>query len=227
MGILDLFSSKPATEATPAPAGTPATPTSEAPEPTGLDKFTDLATFVPDPEKAPKPFDPAELISADPEALQKQVSQMNFIQGALTKEEAQAIAEGGEGALNAMAKALNAVAQRSFMQATLAAKEVSAETLRKSLSHIDERINSNLRQDKINAALSEANPALSHPAAKMVMANLIPQIQAKFPEASPEEVKEKTLEYFTEFTKAFSPTKEEVKPTVPGEVENWFDWVQQ
>lgn len=199
--------------------------TSTAPEPEGLDKFTDLVNFTPDPDKVPKPFDPSTLINADPEALAKQVSQMNFVQGAITKEDAEVIAAGGADAIGVMAKALNTVAQKAFMQATLAAKNISSETLKQSLSHLDTRVDERLRNQQVSSALAEANPALAHPVAKPLIDAVMPKIQAKYPGASPTEVRDMAVSYLMEFANAVNPPKEDKPARAPGEVLDWGEWL--
>lgn len=199
---------------------------SAQPEPQGMDKYTDLVNFQPDPDKAPKPFDPSTLINADPEQLQRQISQMNFVQGAISKEEAELINQGGEGALGVMAKALNTVAQNAFMQATLAAKNISSETMKQSLSHLDSRVDERLRNQQVSSALAQANPILAHPAAKPMIEAIMPKIQTKHPEASPEEIRDKAVEYLMDFANAFNPheTNDPNKPKVPAGT-NWEDWI--
>ena len=198
----------------------------EAPAPEGLDKYTELVNYQPDPDKVPKPFDPADLISADPEALAKQVSQMNFVQGAISKEEAELIAQGGEGALGVMAKALNTVAQNAFMHAVTASKNISSETLKQSLSHLDSRVDSRLKSQQVNSALAQANPILAHPAAKPMIEAIMPKIQAKHPEASPEEIRDKAVEYLTDFANAVNPpqTDDSTNSKVPAGT-NWNEWI--
>lgn len=195
-------------------------------EPTGLDKFNDIINFKPDPESQPKPFNPDELITVDPKALQEEVSKMNFLEGTMTKEDATAIVEGGEGALAAMAKVMNSAMQKVFMQNTLASRAIASKTLGNSLDHVDSRIAGMMRKDKINSTLAQANPALSHPAAAPMIEALIPKIEAKFPNASPEEIKDKATEYFLEFANQINPHKEDKKSTSQADEIDWFDWVK-
>lgn len=196
------------------------------PEPQGLDKYTELVNYTPDPETAPKPFDPHTLINSDPEALQKQISQMNFVQGAISKEEAELINQGGEGALGVMAKALNTVAQNAFLQAVTASKNISSETLKQSLSHLDSRVDERLRNQQVNTALSQANPILAHPAAKPLIEAIMPKIQAKYPQASPEEIRDKTVEYLTDFTNSVNPQKTDDKDASTVLGQNWDAWIK-
>lgn len=196
-------------------------------EPQGLDKFNDIINFQPDPDKAPKPFNPDDLITVDPENLQKEVSKMNFLEGSMSKEDAQAIVEGGEGALAAMAKVMNNALQKAFMQSTLASKAIASKTLGNSLDHVDSRIANLMRKDKISSSLAQSNPVLSHPAAAPMIESLIPKLEAKFPSASPDEIREKAEEYFLEFAKQLMPQKEESANTGRADQINWNDWVKE
>lgn len=204
----------------------PTTTTETAPpEPQGLDKFNEIINFQPDPENAPKPFNPDELITVDPAKLQEEVGRMNFLEGTMSKEDAQAIVEGGEGALAAMAKVMNSAMQKVFMQNTLASRAIASKTLGNSLEHVDSRIQGMLKKDKITSSLAQANPVLTHPAAAPMIEALIPKIEAKFPTASPEEIKEKAVEYFLEFANQINPAKEEKQESKSNEID-WMDWVK-
>lgn len=199
---------------------------SATPEPQGMDKYLDIINFQPDPDKAPKPFNPDDLLTVDPENLQKEISKMNFVEGAITKEDAQAITEGGEGALVALVKVMQNFGQKMYMQNVIASKHISSKTLGNSLEHVDSRISSMMRKDKINSSLAQSNPVLSHPAAAPMIESLIPKIEAKFPGASPEEVRAKAEEFFLDFAKSMIPGEKESTQTPPGQT-NWADWVKE
>lgn len=209
---------------TPAAPVTPVAPVDEGPQ--GLDKFTDIMNFTPDPKDVKEPFDANKLLEVNPEALQAEISKMNFVEGVISEKDAEAIAGGGEGALAAMAKALNAVGQNVFMKATLAAKAVSSKTLEGSMSHIDERFNSSLRKSQINSAILESNPNLAHPVAKVMIDAYIPKLEAKFPNATPAEIKDRAAELVASLIDTLSPVDKSKEDKAKSESMDWLDWAK-
>jgi len=245
MSIFDIFTAKPAPATTPAanPTPVPSTGTGKVTDvkPTVETKAgpgTAPNGTVPDNVESPKsPLDefatlwetdpnkksPADTYKPEPLDTTKLQEMMGKIDlsSAVPADVQQAIAAGGEGAVEATMKALNMVAQQALVQSTLVANKMQEQTTVKIQEAILARIPSLLKEQNLSASLNDANPVYNNPAVAPIMDALKSTLAVKYPDASTKELTEMTQRFVTSLGQAVIPKEEPKK--VDGDMD-WSDW---
>lgn len=223
-GIFDIFTTKPAEQAAPAPVAqpAPATPGSipDAVDPNAvpaqpvtpvavepvvpdspLAEFSKLWEDAPiDPNK-PTPTKPTPL---DAEAVQKAVAKTDF-SAAITPETLTAIAAGGEEAQKAFAQAMNQTAQQVMVQSTMVNEKLTQKAIKDALAANQITVQEQVRAQAISDHAKTQNPVFSDPAVKPVIEATQSQLSAKFPDATPQEITEMTQNFIIAMGGAFTP----------------------
>lgn len=175
------------------PAGAP----TQAADPQGLDQFKDLWA---DPQSsngnAPQP-----IVNLDPTKLMESVGKMDFSK-AIAPEQLQAIAQGGEGAMQAFAAAMNKVAQTVYAQNAMATSKIVEQALSKSKDSFLGELPLHIKQQQVADTLRTENPAFNHPAAAPIMGALQQQLAVKFPNATATELAGLAKSYLENFANA-------------------------
>lgn len=158
-------------------------------------------------------------------AIQKTASGLDF-SSLITPEHSQAIAAGGEGAVKAIAELLNNVGRASVAASVHTAGSAYDQGLSKFRGDIDSSIPKILQQQQASLQLRAGNDILRHPAISPVADAVTKQMQAQFPDATPQEIAEATKEYLQQVGSVFSsqtanPAASDSKPAVPGQVSDW------
>lgn len=198
-------------------------PTSEEVSP--LDAFASLWQTAPEldengnPVKKEQPKNLANLLTIDPAKIGEAASKVNF-SSAVTPEQLQAITAGGEEAQEAFVQALNSVSQQVFSQSLVANASLLQETLSKTDGIIDQKASESIRQHNISDRISGSNELLAHPAVSPLVEVVKSNLTSKFPDATPQEISEATVEYITNFTKALTSDPEEIDTAM----ETITDW---
>lgn len=196
-----------------------------APEPQGLDKFTDLwnLTDAQKPQAHESPF-----ANVTPEALQKIAGQTDFSK-VVTPEMMTAISAGGEQAAAAMIQAMNAVAQQTYAQSA----EASIKLINKAVETNREQLLSELptlvKQQNVTDNLRTKNPIFNHPAAKPMLETLQQQLQLKNPTATAEQIRSQAEEFLIGFAQSANPQQQQQQqqsgPNKSGKGQmDWSDW---
>lgn len=226
MSIMDFFRGAPATTqqpAAPAPAATQApvqgTQPAAAPEAPAapanpLDEFKNLWEAPKEGDPTPPNFDPTKLFQIDPAKIQAAVGQMDFTQS-VTPDLLQQVTAGGEGAVQALAKVMNTVAQTAFAQSMLGASKLVETAMVKANDSLDARMKEGIRQQQISTQIRETNPALNHPAAQPLVAALEAQFTQKYPTASPTEITKMAQDYLVKFASVANPSSPSQQQTTP------------
>lgn len=203
----------------------PAKPNPE-PEKLGLDKFEELFKPIdPNDPNAPKDFDPSNIFNIDPAKINEAVQNINF-SDVITSEMMTKINEGGEGAMQAMAQAMNAVAQKTFSTSILANAKMTENALTIANQHLGSKFDRQIKQNKVADSLRTANPALDHPAAKPIVTALEGQLALKYPQASAEELTKMAQSYLESFAGiASGHIKEDPKPQSASDVD-WEEFMK-
>jgi hypothetical protein len=229
MSIMDLFKSTPApVPATPPAAATtpgnipastaaatnvPATPgtASNGVTPPGaagtaspLDAFTDL--WKTDPNANPATGQP--LFNVNQEQLLAAARTQDF-KKFITPEQLQAIAAGGEGAMNAFSGAINEVAQQLFAQNALATTKLIDGAMGRSNAQLNDRLPAMIKQHNFSDSLRTENPAFSHAAAQPIIQALQQTLVQKYPNATAAELRTMATQYLGAFSDTVKP------PAVP------------
>lgn len=191
----------PATAGT-APNGTIPVDTS-SPATAPLDPYKELWQNKPTDPNAP-PADTSFLGPVNGDDLLKAASNIDFTK-IITPEMATAIAAGGEEGTKATLQAMNAVAQLTHAQSANATTKIVELALEKATQRFQDQIPQLLRNQNTDSLIKE-NPVLSHPGASPLISGLVNQLQTKYPEATPAELKKHAEDYLTNFSKSFLNT---------------------
>lgn len=202
MSIMDMFKSKaaepapvkpvepgnlpPVDPSKPAPEGNPA-PAAEKEPTSPLEPFKDMWQPNVDSEGKPVTKEPAAPAPLDQKELQKVISQADFSK-AISAEDLAAITAGGEGAAEALTKAMNSVAQSTMLQSTLATDKMIEQAIQATAKATEARVIEQIRKQNLSDNLLETNPLYSNPAVKPVMDAVQAQLSSKFPTASTSEL---------------------------------------
>lgn len=180
-----------------------------------LAEFKDLWEPVPIDPNAPPATEPPPALTT--EAVQKAVAKADFSQ-AINAETMAAITAGGEGAGEAFAKAMNAVAQQVMVQSVMANNKLTEKAVAEAVNAYKKDIPGLLREQATKDHLVTTNPLFDNPAIKPVIEATRLQILQKFPNATNEQISEMTNNYILAMGEAFAPAP--VTPEVAGET----DW---
>jgi len=234
--LMESFKGTPAPAPAPAPVVAPATniqppadnsAPADSNNPTGsespLDTFKDL--WETDPNKQAD-TNTSLLGEINPQKILEQASKVNFAK-IVKPEDVKLIQQGGEGAVEALGRALNATSQAVYAQSAVAtAKIVEQATSRleeKILASLPERI----KQQSFSNSLREDNPAYSHPSAAPIVAMIETQMQTKFPNATTAELKEMAKDYFTKTFSAISGADATAAKTKQEAASKEIDWSKE
>lgn len=231
MSFTDIFKSKPDPAPSPAPAPANVDPAAQ-PTPTPSNKITELKPNV-DPlvspgtepngvvpnnpespldgykelwntdntKEANKTFTPEPI---DPAKLQEFMGKRDLT-STITPETIQAIRAGGDGATEALIKAINAASQQSVVQATVVANQLMNTNISKLETSLAERLPEVLKQYTVTNSLNESDAIYSNPAVQPVMQAAQAQLAHKFPNATPQELTTMTQKYIQAMGQAFNP----------------------
>lgn len=166
-------------------------------EPTNpLDEFGPLWENTPNSQ----PSGPQPLFKPDMGKFQDAVGKLNFAES--LPQELVTKALGGDAA--SFGQAVNTVAQQAFGKAILLSGQMMEKALEKRLAEvtkqIDTRVNSLGARDKIRSE----NPAFSHSAVAPMLDFIQSRIQAKYPEASPDQIKQAAMAYMSNVAGLFN-----------------------
>lgn len=127
----------------------------------------------------------------DNNKLNERVSQMNFIDH--IPQELLGKAAAGDAA--ALGEVLNHVGRRAFQTGFSATNALNSQVFDQFGNSIDERIPQQVRGLQTQQAVFGEMKGLNHPAVAPMLKPAIEQIQAMYPDASPEEIKEHAKKY--------------------------------
>jgi hypothetical protein len=158
-----------------------------------------------------------------PEDIMASASKIDFAK-VVKPEVLQAIQAGGDGAVAALAQALNATSQAVFANSSLAATKLIDKAMGDNQAKLDSMIDAKFRQLSFSNNLRETNPILNHPAAAPMVAMLETQFASKYPNASTAELTKMAQEYFTQTFTAIS-AKPETSPQGAAPKAAEMDWM--
>lgn len=123
--------------------------------------------------------------------LQERVGQMNF--ASAIPDELLSKAIGGD--LASMREAMNIVGRQGFQSAFTANNNLNSQLFSQFDASIDERIPAQVKGIQNQAAVFAEMKNLNHPAVAPLLSKVAEQIQMQYPDATPEEIKEKAKIY--------------------------------
>lgn len=204
--------------AVPANGGAAATTAVTTGEPASpLDKFADV--WKTDSTQSNVPT--GVFGQVDPQKILESAKKVNFA-AAIPQEQLQAIAAGGEGAMQAFSSALNTVAQNLYAQSALASTKMIDQALLKAQESYDARIPTMVKKFSVSENLQNQNPILSNPALQPMVEALNEQFTRKHPNATSAEIQSMVTDYFSAVGNVFAPKPAET-PTKGRSSDN-VDW---
>ena len=133
---------------------------------------------------------------------------------AVTAEQFQAIAAGGQGAVEAFAAAMNSVAQTVYANSAVATTKIVEQALSNAQESYNSKLPGMIKQHTLSDTLRSENPVFSNPAVQPLISAMETQLAVKYPNATASELSGMAKQYIeglgTVFSPAKAPTKEEV-----------------
>lgn len=169
------------------------------------------------------PTEPQPLINVDPKSLAEAASKTNFVK-MISPEQMQAIAAGGEGAVQAFAQAMNKVAQGVYAQSAFATTKIVEQAVAKAQERFTSEIPNHVKKLQVSESLRNENPALNHPAASPILGAIESQLTVKHPNASSTEITNMARQYLEQFATAVNKPKEAAKAKQAAETNQGTDW---
>ena len=198
--------------------GNPGTSSGEPASP--LDAFKDI--WKNDPTQTPA--GPAGVFgNVDPAKLMESAKKVNF-SNAVSQEQMQAIAAGGESAVKAFAEAMNSVAQTVYAQSALATTKIVDQALVRAQESYDARIPTMVRKLSANEGLAANSPHLSNPALAPMVEALTEQFTRKNPNATSFEIQAQVNDYFSALGTVLAPKQEQAAPKPGNRAAQETDW---
>ena len=207
----------------------PPNPAAKEQEVSGLDRFKDLWQTPAKQEGEEEVFDPSNMFDLDPKKLQEGLKGFDSTKG-ISPEDLTAITAGGEGAVAALARVLNASNQATLQAAITAAGGMTQSAFGRAIPSLDGKIRGTVRETAIGTQLRTSSPLMKNEAAKPMLAALATQFATKHPEASPEEVVAMVDDYMVTFGESMGlqkPTAASKQQSQASQVKDWGEWFTQ
>lgn len=199
------------------------TETSTEEDKSPLDEFAKL--WETDPNK--KGDEPENFLGEiNPQKIQEVAGQFNFLKN-LAKEDIEAIKQGGEGAMQAMARAMNKASQNVFAQSAVASSKLIEQALAKQQESFIAKLPDIIKKQNFSNSLREENPAYAHPAAAPLVSMIEQQFASKFPNATTAELKSMAQEYFTTTLGAISGADKKKAEEAAKVSNSGIDWEKE
>ena len=189
----------PGTSATPGTAPNGVVPEGAAVSP--LDTFKDIW------QTAANPADDTSgpmFSGVDPQKLMESAGKVDFAK-AVTPEQMQAIAAGGEGAVKAFAESMNKIAQTVYAQSAFATTKIVDQAMERQQQNFAKNLPSMVKKFSVNENLQAENPLLSNPALTPLVSALSEQLVRKNPNATSGEIQQQVNDYFAALGTSFAP----------------------
>ena len=204
---------------TTAPAG------EQVPAPTPFDGFKDLWSTPTTPADSNGPMF-AE-VSAD--KLMESAGKVDFAK-AVTPEQMQAIAAGGQGAVEAFAQSMNKIAQTVYAQSAFATTKIVDQAMARQQENFAKQLPSMVKKFSVNENLQDQNPLLSNPALTPLVSALSEQLVRKNPNATSSEIQQQVNDYFSALGTTFAPKPPETPASRAAQkaakAEDWSSFFQ-
>lgn len=182
------------------PAGT------ENKEGAPLDQFADLWKNEPASEGREQN---TGLFNIDPKKMFEAAGKIDFAK-MIKPEQLQAIAQGGDAAVQAFAQAMNGVAQGVYAQSAFATTKIVEQALGKAKQQYNSELPSLIKKHQVSDNLRAENPIFANPAIQPIISALEAQLTVKFPNATASEITGMAKQYVEAVGSSFAP-----KPAAP------------
>lgn len=140
----------------------------------------------------------------DPQKLMESAGKVDFAK-AVSPEQMQAIAAGGEAAVAAFSQAMNKVAQTVYAQSAFATTKIVDQAMERQQQNFAKQLPSMVKKFSVNEGLQTENPLLSNPALTPLVSALSEQLVRKNPNATSAEIQSQVADYFNALGTTFAP----------------------
>lgn len=210
------------------PSGAGATDSSNTTVPPGtvqtsqespLANFADLWKPV---ENAQTPE--AMFANVDPAKLMEAAKKTDFSK-AISPDQLEAIAGGGQEAVAAFASAMNSVAQTVYANSALATTKIVEQALAKAQQQYDAKIPGLIKRQTVSDTLRTENPMFSNPAVQPLISALEAQLAVKNPNATANELTSMAKQYLEGVSTVFSNPKQGQESTTNAGDTDWLKFL--
>lgn len=164
-----------------------------------LDAFKNVWDNTPkDGQSAEPSFDPATAFRMDPEKLRQATAQVDFTKN-LNPADLQAIVQGGEGAVAALANVLNHATREALNTSLAASAGMLQQGFTQAVPAMDQRISKQVIGKAVSSQLQELNPALNHPATAPILEAVKENLIRQNPRATPKEIADMAADFLNNF----------------------------
>jgi hypothetical protein len=182
-----------------------------------LDQYADLWKNDPSSGDATPP---GVFGNVDPQKFMEAAARVDFSKS-IPQEQLQAIAAGGEGAMQAFASALNTVSQNVYAQSAFASTKIVEQAMARAKESFMSELPQHIKKQSVSDSLRAENPIFLNPAVQPIISALEAQLTVKFPNASASELQTMAKQYVEALGTSFAPKPKE-NPQTSGRAET--DW---
>ncbi len=210
----------PASSAVTAPNGTVPADGAKGPAGSPEDKFAGL--WEPTPTPDPKPGDGDSTLT--PEKIHEAASKVDFSR-VLDQDSLKKIAEGGEGAMQALATLLNKTAQTTYAQSITVANKMIETQVNKAREEFTSQLPNLVKKQTMQDSLLSENPAFKKPSVAPVVAAIQAQLAEKHPNATASELNQLAKEFLKAAAEDFNPTPKNTGPVAGKDFVDWDEYM--
>ncbi|MAP95966.1 MAG: hypothetical protein CMK07_13545 [Ponticaulis sp.] len=199
------------------PNGTvPPAATDEGKSDDPLDTFKDLW------ENSSNEPNELKLTEFSKEDLIKAAQKVNF-SDSLNQDLIKQVAAGGEEAVSAMSQLLNTFGQQLLAHSAGVSSQLSKRNITEAVGGVNPKIEQAIRNYTSQNDLSASHKQLQHPSVKPVADAVRQQLLSKYPDASPNEISDMTVNYLEQMG---TITKPAPTPAPTSENLDWDSWIE-
>jgi len=141
----------------------------------------------------------------DQDALLKAAQTIDFTKDVMTPEILQAIQAGGEQGTSALMQAMNKVQQLTYAKSATVTTQLIERAISTAEARFAAKLPTHVRAANVNDLISQ-NPMYTNPSTRPVVDMVVAQLQAKYPNASTQEIDQIAGKYFQQFGSTLAPS---------------------
>ena len=181
-----------------------------------LDGYSDLWHNAGNQDAAPAP-----VLNLNGEKLNQVAGTMDFTKS-VTPENLQAIAQGGDAAMQAFAQVLNKVSQDTYVQSTQTTASLVEHAVAKAREEMLSSLPNLIKQQQVVDTVRQENPLVKDPAFAPVVAAVSQQVTRKYPNATAAEINQHVSSYFDMMGSKLSGAKQQASQPAETDWSNFF-----
>jgi hypothetical protein len=168
-----------------------------------LSQFKDLWEPVTDDKGNPVAPASERYINIDPAKVMESAKKVDFAK-LIPQEHFQAVAAGGEGAMQAMMAIINTLGQTLYAQSAITSANLTEQTMGNAANRFAASVPDMIKQHQVSDSLRSEHPVFSNPATQPLLQLVEAQMTAKYPNATVSDIKRSAQDYITQFAGAIT-----------------------